>query len=87
VCGDIKPVLFQRNEQMMTRRWTAILALGPLAAAASGADTPVLKIQEHKSSYAVGVDLARALKRQGMEEEFRQLLTNFQTVARRKQAL
>jgi FKBP-type peptidyl-prolyl cis-trans isomerase len=95
---------------MMTRRWITILAVGLLAAPASAAETPALKTQEDKASYAVGVDLARTLKRQGMEvevdlvlrglqdgmsgekllipeKEFRQVLVNVQTVARRKQAL
>jgi FKBP-type peptidyl-prolyl cis-trans isomerase FklB len=54
---------------MTIRRLITILTLGLLAAAASAAETPVLKTQEDKSSYAVGVDLSRTLKRQGMEVE------------------
>ena len=54
---------------MMTRRWITILAVGLLAASAGAAETLVLKTPEDKSSYAIGVDLARTLKRQGVEAD------------------
>ena len=54
---------------MTTRRLITILTLGLLAAAADATETPVLKTEEDKSSYAIGVDLARNLKRQGVEME------------------
>jgi FKBP-type peptidyl-prolyl cis-trans isomerase len=90
-------------------RWIA-LALIALAAAHAGAQpSPELKTAESKASYAIGVDMARNLKRLGTEveldlvirglqdglsgekliipeKEFRQVLINIQTVARRKQA-
>lgn len=84
----------------------AVIALAVADACAQSAS--LCKTPEEKSSYAIGVDLARNLKRQGMEvqldllirglqdgltgekliipeKEFRQVLINVQTVARRKQ--
>jgi FKBP-type peptidyl-prolyl cis-trans isomerase len=52
-----------------TRRWIAILGVGLLAAPASAPEAPAFKTPEAKSSYAIGVDLARTLKRQGVEVE------------------
>ena len=63
---------------MKTRRWINILAVGLLAAAASAAETPVLKTEADKSSYAIGVDLARTLKRQGMEVELEFVMRGLQ---------
>ena len=91
-------------------RWVALAALALAVAHAGAQPAPALTTPEAKSSYAVGVDLARNLKRQGMEveldlvlrglqdglsgekllipeKEFRQVLVNVETVARRKQAL
>ena len=90
-------------------RWVVLGALVLAVAHAGAQPAPDLKTLEDKASYAVGVDLARTLKRQGMEveldrlvrglqdglagkkllipeKEFRQVLLNVQTVARRKQA-
>jgi len=44
-----------------------ILGVGLLAAPASAEETPVLKTKTDKTSYAAGVETARALKRQGVE--------------------
>jgi len=55
----------------MTRKMTltgmAILGIGMVAAQASPEETPVLKTEKDKVSYALGVDLARSSKRNGVE--------------------
>jgi FKBP-type peptidyl-prolyl cis-trans isomerase len=90
-------------------RWVGLTALALAVAHAVAQPAPALKTPDDKSSYALGVDLARNFKRQGMEveldlvirglqdgysgekllipeKEFREVLVNVQTVARRKQA-
>jgi FKBP-type peptidyl-prolyl cis-trans isomerase len=57
------------NYQVKKRRRITLLAVGILVAAAGAAETPAFKTEADKSSYAIGVDLARTLKRQGMEVE------------------
>jgi len=66
----------------MMRKWMVVLAVGLLAAQATAAQVkapqakaapakpaqaPALKIQKDKVSYAIGVNIARNLKRQGVE--------------------
>jgi FKBP-type peptidyl-prolyl cis-trans isomerase len=53
----------------MQLRWLAVLGVGLLAAQASAQDVAALKTQKDKVSYGIGVDMARNLKRQGMEVE------------------
>lgn len=43
----------------MGLKWIAVLAVGFLAAQASGQEPPVLKTQKDKTSYGIGVDVAR----------------------------
>jgi FKBP-type peptidyl-prolyl cis-trans isomerase len=51
----------------ITMKWMAVLAVGLLAAQASAQETPTLKTQKDKISYAIGADLGRNIKRQGGE--------------------
>ena len=90
-------------------QWLALAVITLAVADAGGQPASPFKTPEEKSSYVIGVDLARNLKRQGMEvqldlvirglqdgltgekliipeREFRQVLVNVQTVARRRQA-
>jgi FKBP-type peptidyl-prolyl cis-trans isomerase len=50
----------------MLRNWAAILVFGAVTVQLSAQDAPVLKTDQEKQSYAVGVDLARNLKRKGI---------------------
>jgi len=51
----------------MILKWMAVLAVGLLAAQAIAEQTPVLKTQKEMESYAMGVEVARNFKRQGIE--------------------
>lgn len=52
---------------LMKLKWVAaVLGVVLLAAQAGAAGTPVLKTDQDKASYALGVDLARNLKHQGI---------------------
>jgi len=48
-------------------KWIAVLGVWLLAAQVSAQETPALKTEKDKASYAIGVDLARNIKRQGIE--------------------
>jgi FKBP-type peptidyl-prolyl cis-trans isomerase len=48
-------------------KWIAVLGVWLLAAQVSAQETPALKTEKEKASYAIGVDLARNIKRQGIE--------------------
>ncbi|MEN6437412.1 MAG: FKBP-type peptidyl-prolyl cis-trans isomerase [Syntrophobacter sp.] len=54
---------------LMKLIWTAVIGLFFLTSQASAADTVVLKSDKEKQSYAIGVDLARNLKRRGIVAE------------------
>lgn len=51
---------------MMKLKWMAVAAagVGLLAAQVSAEDAPVLKTEKDRASYAIGVDMARNMKRQ-----------------------
>jgi len=51
----------------MTLKWMAVLAVALLAAQAIAEEPLVLKTQKEKESYAIGVEMARNFKRQGIE--------------------
>jgi len=51
----------------MTLKWMAVLAVGLLAAQAIAEEPLVLKTQKDRESYAIGVEMARSFKRQGIE--------------------
>jgi FKBP-type peptidyl-prolyl cis-trans isomerase FklB len=51
----------------MKLRLLAVLGVGLLAAQMSAQDAPALKTQKDKTSYGIGVAMARNLKRQGVE--------------------
>ena len=51
----------------MTLKWMAVLAVGLLAAQAIAEEPLVLKTQKDMESYAIGVEMARNFKRQGIE--------------------
>ncbi len=51
----------------MTRKWLAFLGIVLLAAQTGAAEKPSLKPEKDKVGYSLGVDLARNLKRQGVE--------------------
>jgi FKBP-type peptidyl-prolyl cis-trans isomerase FklB len=51
----------------MTRKWLALLGMVLLAAQAGAAEKPFFKAEKDKVGYALGVDLARNLKKQGIE--------------------
>ena len=61
-------------------KWMAVLAVGLMAAPAGGAEPGVLKTQNDTNSYAVGADLARNLKRQGIQVESEALLMGMRDV-------
>jgi FKBP-type peptidyl-prolyl cis-trans isomerase len=62
----------------MRAQWVGMLAAGVLTATASAAETAVLKTQKDRTSYSLGVDMARNFKRQGIEVELGVLLKGFQ---------
>jgi FKBP-type peptidyl-prolyl cis-trans isomerase len=51
----------------MMRKWIVFLAVAHMVALASAEETQVLKTYEDQMSYVLGVDLARNIKRQGVE--------------------
>jgi len=51
----------------MNRKWMLALGIVLMAAQVSAGETPALKTQKEKVSYAAGVDMARSLERQGVE--------------------
>lgn len=51
----------------MALKWMAVLGVVLLTAQVSGEETTVLKTEKDKVSYAIGIDLARNMKRQGIE--------------------
>jgi len=51
----------------MTLKWIMILVVGLLTAQVSAEEPPLLKTENDKLSYAVGVDIAKNLKQQGIE--------------------
>lgn len=51
----------------MILKWMAVLAVGLLSAQAIAEQTLVLKTQKEMESYAMGVEVARNFKRQGIE--------------------
>jgi FKBP-type peptidyl-prolyl cis-trans isomerase FklB len=51
----------------MNWKWMPVLGIVLMAAQASAGETPALKTQKEKVSYAAGVDMARSLQRQGVE--------------------
>lgn len=57
-----------------------VLAFGLLLAQASAQDSTPLKTQKEKESYAIGTDLARNLKRRGVQMEPEALLQGFRDV-------
>jgi FKBP-type peptidyl-prolyl cis-trans isomerase FklB len=59
-------------------RWFALALLALATAHANAQPAPTFKTQEDKSSYAIGVDLARNLKRQGMEVELDLMIRGLQ---------
>ncbi|MEI6786119.1 MAG: FKBP-type peptidyl-prolyl cis-trans isomerase N-terminal domain-containing protein [Verrucomicrobiota bacterium] len=59
-------------------RWVALGAMALTVVHAGAQPAPVLKTTEDKASYAIGVDLARTLKRQGMEVEVDRLVRGLQ---------
>lgn len=52
---------------MKTVKWMAVLAVALLAAQAIAEEPLVLKTQKDRESYAIGVEMARNFKRQGIE--------------------
>ncbi|HEY6000550.1 MAG TPA: FKBP-type peptidyl-prolyl cis-trans isomerase [bacterium] len=52
-----------------TLKWLAVLGVALLASQAGAEETPVLKTLKEKVNYGIGVDLARSLKRQGIETD------------------
>jgi len=59
-------------------RWVALAVIALGVAHAGAQPAPALKTEDDKASYAVGVDLARTLKRQGMEVELDRLVRGLQ---------
>ena len=51
----------------MTLKWMAVLAVALLAAQAIAEEPLVLKTQKDRENYAIGVEMARNFKRQGIE--------------------
>lgn len=64
----------------MTRMWILALGLVFLAAHASAQGPSVLKTEDGRIGYAVGVDLAKNLKRQGIEVDTDALLQGMRDV-------
>jgi UDP-GlcNAc:undecaprenyl-phosphate/decaprenyl-phosphate GlcNAc-1-phosphate transferase len=64
----------------VTLRFTAFLGVVLLATAVTAQEAPVLKTEDERISYAVGVDLAKNLKRQGLEVETDALLQGMRDV-------
>ncbi len=60
--------------------WTAVLCLWIPAVIASAQQPLVLKTQKEKESYAVGVDLAKKLQRQGIDADTDALLKGMRDV-------
>ncbi|MBI5686247.1 MAG: FKBP-type peptidyl-prolyl cis-trans isomerase [Verrucomicrobia bacterium] len=58
----------------MKLKWLAVLTIGLLALDGSAADKPVVKDEKEKISYHVGVEIAKNLKRQGIEVEMESVL-------------
>ncbi len=67
--------------------WMAVLCISLPAAAASAQQPLVLKTQKEKESYAVGVDLARKLQRQGIDADADALLRGMRDVLTRANLL
>ena len=51
----------------MTLKWMAVLGVMLLTAQVSGAEPGVLKTQKEKVSYAVGAEVAKSIKQQGID--------------------
>ena len=63
---------------LMTLKWTAVLGIGILLVAqVSVGQAKDLKTDNERESYAIGVDLARNLKRQGVEAQADALVKGF----------
>lgn len=58
---------FVQKGRLMTLKWILVLVVGLLTAQVSAEEPPILKTQNEKLSYGVGVDIAKNLKRQGIE--------------------
>jgi FKBP-type peptidyl-prolyl cis-trans isomerase FklB len=68
----------------MTTQWTAILTAVLFVAQASGQESPAHKYTTEEESYALGVDMARNYKRQGMEFDVEQVIKGFRDAAAEK---
>jgi FKBP-type peptidyl-prolyl cis-trans isomerase len=66
-----------REESM---KWLAVLTVGLLAAPGGGAEPGALKTPQDTNSYAIGADLARNLRRQGIQVESEALLSGMRDV-------
>jgi FKBP-type peptidyl-prolyl cis-trans isomerase FklB len=53
----------------MTLKWIAVFGVLLLTAQLSAEETPVLKTQKEKASYAIGVEMAKSIKQQGIDLE------------------
>jgi len=68
--GGLDPItdtMTRKTNLEMTRRWSAILTVGFLAAQLSASDSQVLQTEKEKVSYGIGVDMARNCRRQGID--------------------
>jgi len=61
--------LGRKGMLLMMWKWTALIGVMFFVSQASAADTTILKTDKEKQSYAVGVDLARNLKKRGIVSE------------------
>lgn len=63
-----------KGKSLMMRKWILVLGIVLLASQVSAREPSVLKTEDQKIGYAVGVDLAKNLKRQGIQVETDSLL-------------
>jgi FKBP-type peptidyl-prolyl cis-trans isomerase len=62
----------------VTLKGMVVLTVGLLAAQVGAQEPPVLKTQKEKTSYAIGVDMAKNLRRQGVDLDLDVLIKGFQ---------
>jgi FKBP-type peptidyl-prolyl cis-trans isomerase len=72
--------IFQKGESMnlkLTVKWIVILGIGFLTTLVTSEETLVLKTEREKVSYGIGVEMARNLKKQGIEVDLKLVVKGF----------
>src|ERR1035437_944567 len=69
----------------MKRIWMAGLALGLFTCCVSAQEPPAIKTQKDKVSYAIGMEMGKGVKAQGLDVDLNTIITGLQEEIRQKQ--